>query len=35
MREICANENLAIADEVIRELLIICKGDMRKSVNML
>lgn len=33
--EICKAENLNINENVIEEAIIICRGDMRKIVNML
>ena len=33
--EICQAESLDLGDEVIEEVIILCKGDMRKIVNML
>lgn len=33
--EICKAEDLDIEENVVEEIIILCKGDMRKIVNML
>lgn len=35
MLEICRLENISIKEDVARELIEVCKGDMRKVVNLL
>ena len=35
LKQICENEGLGLTDEVLKELLRICKGDLRKSINTL
>jgi replication factor C subunit 3/5 len=35
IKDICQNEKFIIDEDVLKELIIICEGDMRKTINLL